>query len=428
MPSSETQTSDSPTPPASAPTSAPAAALTVAVLALLTAVAPLAIDMYLPAFPQMATELGAGASQIQLTLTACLLGLALGQLFVGPLSDTTGRRRPLLVGSLICVLAGIACALAPTAELLAVARFVQGLSGAVGVVLARAVVSDTARGPAAAKLLGVLMIISVIAPVVAPLSGGAIIATLGWRAVFWVLAALALVMFLGVLAFVPESLPASARTRGGIRTTLRGAGEALANRTYLGYLLTFCFSFAALFAYIAASPFVMQSVMGLSAGQYSLLFGLNALVITATSAVAAALAGRVAYRRMIMIGLTVGVVVAAGLLVAVVNGVPLVPTLVLFAVFQGSMGFIFANATTLALAETGHNAGTGSAFLGFLQFLLAAAVAPLVGIMGEQTAVPMALAMVVSIVLAVLAFAVLTRAQPAPAAGDGTTEPVEATG
>lgn len=382
----------------------------IAVLALLTAVAPLATDMYLPAFPEMSDELGTGASGIQLTLTAFLLGLGLGQLFIGPLSDTFGRRRPLLAGSLVCLLAGVACAVAPTVEILGVARFVQGLSGAAGVVLARAIISDTARGTAAAKLLGVVMIISVIAPVVAPVSGGAIINAGGWRMVFAVLAVLTLLMFLGAAVFARESLPAAARTRGGITATLRSAREVLANRNYTGYLLTFCFAFAALFAYISGSPFVMQDVMGLSAGTYSLLFGLNALVIVVTSSIAAALAGKVAYRTMIALGLVSAGLATAGLVTTVALDTPTVPTLILFAWFQGSLGFIFSNATTLALAETDKHAGTGSAFLGFLQFMLAAAVSPLVGLWGEDTAAPMAVLMIGSIAAAVLAFVFLTRA------------------
>ncbi len=221
--------------------------------------------MYLPAFPEMAGDLGASASGIQLTLTACLVGLGFGQLFIGPLSDAVGRRRPLLIGSAVCLVASVVCALAPNVEVLAVGRFVQGLSGAAGVVLARAIISDTARGAVAAKLLGVLMIINVIAPVVAPLSGGAIIATLGWRAVFWVLAGLTLLMLLGTMLWAKESLPPSKRIRGGFKATLVGVRKTLGNRNYVGYLLTFCFTFAALFAYIAASPFVMQNVMGLSA-------------------------------------------------------------------------------------------------------------------------------------------------------------------
>lgn len=399
--------------------SPPVTATLIGVLALLTAVAPLATDMYLPAFPDMAADLGTSATGVQLTLTAFLIGLGLGQLFIGSLSDTVGRRRPLLIGSLVCLAASIACALAPTVELLALARFAQGMGGAAGVVLARAIISDTSRGAVAAKLLGVTMIISVIAPVVAPVSGGAIVANAGWRAVFWGLAVLTLVMFVGAAVFAKESLPQSARTRGGLRATITGARAVLTNRNYVGYLLTFCFAFAALFAYISASPFVMQNVMGLSAGVYSLLFGLNALVIVATSSVAAALAGRVTYRTMIVAGLVAAALATGGLLVAVLNGVPTVPTLVLFALFQGSLGFIFSNATTLALEETEAHAGTGSAFLGFLQFALAALVSPLVGLGGESTAIPMGLAMITAIVLAVLAFGLLTRKNPTARAEPG---------
>lgn len=249
-----------------------------------------------------------------------------------------------------------------------------------------------------------------IAPVVAPVSGGAIINATGWRIVFAALAVLTLLMFLGAAVFAKESLPVAARTRGGFGATLRSARAVLANRNYTGYLLAFCFSFAAMFAYISASPFVMQDVMGLSTGTYSLLFGLNALVIVVTSSISAALAGRVAYRTMITIGLTSAALATAGVLMAVLLGTPTVPTLVLFAWFQGSMGFIFANATTLALAETDEHAGTGSAFLGFLQFMLAAAVSPLVGLWGETTATPMAVLMLGAVALAVLAYVTLTRA------------------
>ena len=385
----------------------------VAVLALVTAVAPLSIDMYLPGFPAMATELGTTASGIQLTMTAFLVGLGLGQLVIGPLSDGIGRRRPLLAGTALCLLASVVCALAPTVEVLTGARFLQGLGGAAGVVLARAVISDTSRGPAAAKLLGVLMIVSVVAPVVAPLAGGLIVAQSGWRLVFWVVAALVLLMLGGAALWARETLPRDQRTRGGVGATLTTARQVLANRYYTGYVLTFCFSFAGLFAYISASPFVVQNIIGLSEGQFSLVFALNALAITATSAVSAALAGRVPYRVMIGTGLTAAGLAAAGLLVTALQGVPTAPTLVLLAVFQGSFGLVFGNATALALGQAGRHAGTGSAFLGFLQFALAAVVAPLVGLRGELTAVPMAIAMVVSAALAALSFVVLTRGAPA---------------
>ena len=235
----------------------------VAVLALMTAAGPLAIDMYLPAFPEMADDLGTTATGVQLTLTTFLLGLGLGQLVIGPLSDAVGRRTPLLVGSAACLLASVACAVAPNVELLAGARFLQGLAGAAGVVLARAMVSDTEHGAAAARLMGVLTVMSVIAPVVGPLLGGSILALADWRMVFWVQAAMVALMLVGAAVFARETLPAGERTTGGFAATTRAAREVLANRNYLGYALTFCFSFAALFAYIAASPFVIQTILGL---------------------------------------------------------------------------------------------------------------------------------------------------------------------
>ncbi|MCC3300746.1 multidrug effflux MFS transporter [Arthrobacter sp. zg-Y895] len=392
------------------PSKRPNAGMLTGILALLTAVAPLSIDMYLPAFPHMAHDLNTSATGIQLTMTAFLVGLALGQLVIGPLSDGVGRRKPLLIGSFVALLATVLCAVAPNVEILATARFLQGLGGAAGIVLARAIVSDTSRGAAAAKLLGVLTMISVIAPVIGPLAGGGIIAAGGWRMVFWVLAVLVLLMFLGALFGVKETLPEADRNRGGLKTTFRVAGEVLRNRNYTGYLLTFCFSFAGLFAYIAASPFVIQNILGMSETRFSLVFAMNAVAITIVSAVAAALAGKAPYRLMIAIGLSVAVLAAAGMLISVSNGTPTVPTLVLFAVFQGSLGLIFGNATALALEEAGHHAGTGSAFLGSLQFLLAALVSPLVGLWGEETGVPMGVAMLGFLVLAAASFLLLTRA------------------
>ncbi|MDK1326411.1 multidrug effflux MFS transporter [Arthrobacter sp. zg-Y1143] len=397
-----------PAPPAKRPNGA----LLTGILALLTAVAPLSIDMYLPAFPHMAQDLDTTATGIQLTMTAFLVGLALGQLLIGPLSDGVGRRKPLLIGSFVALLATVVCALAPNVEILTAARFLQGLGGAAGIVLARAIVSDTSRGPAAAKLLGVLTMISVIAPVVGPLAGGAILSAGSWRTVFWVLSILVLLMFLGALFGVRETLDDADRNRGGLKTTFKVAGIVLRNRNYTGYLLTFCFSFAGLFAYIAASPFVVQNILGLSETRFSLIFAMNAVAITIVSAVAAALAGKAPYRTMISIGLAVGLLAAAGMLITVANGTPMVPTLVLFAVFQGSMGMIFGNATVLALEEAGHHAGTGSAFLGSLQFLLAALVSPLVGLWGEETGVPMGAAMLGFLILAAASYLLLTRKAP----------------
>ncbi|MBP3035591.1 MFS transporter [Arthrobacter sp. zg-ZUI100] len=232
---------------------------------------------------------------------------------------------------------------------------------------------------------------------------------------FWVLAVLVLALFVWAVFGAQETLPVEERNHGGIKTTLHVAGVVLGNRNYTGYLLTFCFAFTGLFAYISASPFVIQNIMGLSETRFSLIFAMNALCITIVSVIAAALAGKVSYRRMIAIGLVVAILAAAGLLTFALNGTPMVPMLVLFAAFQGSLGFIFGNATALALEEAGHHAGTGSAFLGCLQYVLAAAVAPIVGLGGEDTTVPMGIAMVAFAVLSDVSYLTLTRKTAAPA-------------
>ncbi|MDV2477565.1 multidrug effflux MFS transporter [Rhodococcus zopfii] len=377
----------------------------VATLALLAAVAPLAIDMYLPAFPEMAAEFGTSASAVQLTLTTFLVGLALGQLAFGPLSDRFGRRPLLLVGTLVCAVFSAASALAPTIELLAAARFLQGFAGAAGIVLGRAVVSDRAHGPAAAKLFGLLVVVNAVAPVVAPLVGGTLVTNVGWRSVFWVLTGLSLLMFACVVALVPETLPKEHRTTGGIAAMLRDARGILRNRRYVGYTLAYGFSFGLMFAYMSASPFVLQNVHGLSTGWYTVTFTANAIGLVIFSVVNGAVAGRFGERTTLRIGLTLLAAFSVVMLVDALAGPTLWVTLVTLWFTMGSLGLVIANATTLALGEAQRASGTGSAVLGALQFLLAAAISPLVGIGGEDTALPMGIAMVLSAAIALGALA-----------------------
>ncbi len=383
----------------------------IAVLALLAAVAPLAIDMYLPAFPAMAEEFGTNASAIQLTLTTFLLGMAVGQLVFGPLSDRFGRRPLLLVGALACAVFSAASAVAPSIELLAGARFVQGFAGAAGIVLGRAVISDRAKGVAAAKLFGLLVVINAVAPIVAPLVGGVIVTNLGWRAVYWVLAGLSVLMFLAVLFLVPETHPVERRTQGGASAMLRDAREVLRNRRYVGYTVAYAFAFGVMFAYISASPFVLQNVHGISTGWYTVAFTVNALGLVVGSVVNDNIVRRRGSGRTLRIGLTILASMSVLMLVNSLAGPAMWVTLVLLWCTMASLGLIIANATTLALGEAQRAAGTGSALLGSLQFLLAAAIAPLVGIGGEETAVPMAVAMVVSGVVALGATALTTPAR-----------------
>ncbi|WP_407443831.1 multidrug effflux MFS transporter [Rhodococcus sp. (in: high G+C Gram-positive bacteria)] len=387
----------------------PFSAKLIAVLALLAAVAPLAIDMYLPAFPEMAEEFDTSASAIQLTLTTFLLGMAIGQLVFGPLSDRFGRRPLLLVGTLACAAFSAASALAPTIELLAGARFVQGFAGAAGIVLGRAVIADRAEGVAAAKLFSLLVVINAVAPIIAPLVGGVIVTNAGWRAVYWVLAGLSVLMFVAVLLLVPETHPVERRTQGGASAMLRDAREVLRNRRYVGYTLAYAFAFGVMFAYISASPFVLQNVHGMSTGWYTVAFTANAIGLVIGSIANDNIVRRIGSGRTLLIGLTILASMSVLMLINSLAGPAMWVTLILLWCTMSSLGLIIANATTLALGQAQRAAGTGSALLGALQFLLAAAIAPLVGIGGEDTAVPMAVAMVVS---GVIALGAMTLARP----------------
>src|SRR3954452_663746 len=366
--------------------------------------------MYLPGFPSMAEDLSTGAATLQLTMTTFLAGLALGQLVIGPLSDRTGRRVPLLIGAAACVLASALCAAAPNVGVLIAARFLQGFAGAAGVVLGGARAADTVRGPAAARTFSWLITLGAVAPVVAPLLGGAMLGPVGWRGVFVGLTVLAVGMLLGAWFVLPESLPPDRRRSGGMRATARGARSVLADRAYPGYAIAFVFPYGTLLAYVSALPFVLQVVFGLSPGWYSVAFATNALGLTLGSYVNARIVGRVGARRLLAVGLGWQLVTVLVLLVLTSTGAPaLGAVLVLFWSSVTSLGFVMGNATSLALGRAEERAGTGSAVLGAAQFALAALVAPVVGIGGEDTTVPMAVTMVVTAVVAAAGWASTTR-------------------
>ncbi|MCP2257551.1 MFS transporter, DHA1 family, bicyclomycin/chloramphenicol resistance protein [Streptoalloteichus tenebrarius] len=390
----------------------PPARLTAA-LALLSFVEPLATNMYLPGFPEMTGELATDAAGVQLTLTAFLVGLAVGQLVLGPLSDRYGRRTPILVGTAVCTVATAVCAVAPTLEVLIALRFVMGFSGAAGVVVGRAVVTDVTSGPVAARIFGMLMALGGIAPIVAPLAGGVVVSDAGgWRAVFWVLAATSALMFLAALFFVPESLPAARRHSDGARGTLRAAASVLTNRQYLGYMLAFCLTAGALFCYIAASPFLFQDVLGFDVGEASVVFSAGALTATLSCVAAARLVSRHRPESLLATGLVVLVAAsAAALAVTLAGDLTRFWALGLIGVGFLGLGQVFAAAPALALQRVPHAAGTGSAVLGTVQNALGAAVSPLMGIAGRHTVVPLFLGMTLCALGAGLAL-LLTRARP----------------
>ncbi|MGW9176579.1 multidrug effflux MFS transporter [Streptomyces decoyicus] len=387
--------------------------LVTLVLGGLTAVPPLSMDMYLPALPQVTAALHSPAATVQLTLTTCLAGMALGQMIVGPMSDKWGRRRPLLAGMVIYILATALCAIAPTTELLIAFRLLQGLAGAAGIVIARAVVRDLYDGVAMARFFSTLMLISGVAPVVAPLIGGQILQVTDWRGVFVVLTAVGVALTLLVWRRLDETLPPEGRHSGGLGQTLRTMRDLLADRAFSGYLLVGAFAFAALFAYISASPFVIQEIYGASPQVFSLLFGINSVGLVLVGQFnGKVLVGRVGLDKVLGTGLAVIALAAAGLLLmssGVFGRVGLVPVAAGLFVLMAAMGLVMPSTNTLALLRTRHAAGSASALLGTSTFLLGSVASPLVGVAGERTALPMALVQLSCAILALVSFLGMCR-------------------
>ncbi|HEY5784333.1 MAG TPA: multidrug effflux MFS transporter [Microlunatus sp.] len=382
----------------------------VATVVFLTAIAPLATDMYVPAFPRVAADLSATATQVQLTLTTFFVGMALGQLIGGPISDQRGRRRLLVAAVAVMTLASIACALAPTIAIMMVARFIQGFAGGWAMVIGRAVIVDLATGARLVRVLNVIAAVGGIAPIVGPLIGAVILQLSDWRVSFWTVAALGAVMIIAVLVAVPETLPREQRHGGGLRTFVVVGRQVLRNRSYVGYLVVSGSAMGALFAYVATSAFVLQSMNGLSPIAYSIDFAANAAGMTIAALVAARLAGRIATRKVILVGqiaaLAAGVAMVIG---ALWFDTPLILAMVCFFVLMTAQGLIGPNGGALASAEVPDHPGTGSALLGFVQWVAAGTIAPIAGLGGEDTAVPMALLMIIGAAVSMIGLLVLAR-------------------
>ncbi len=385
----------------------------------LSALGPLSLDLYLPALPALTADLRASEAEGQLSLSLCMIGLALGQLFVGPLTDRVGRRMPLLVGvALFSVAAGL-CAIAPSITLLLALRFIGGLAGGAGIVIARAMVRDLYGGPMLARVFSLITLVIGVAPIVAPLLGGFLLEFTSWRGLFVALAALGIALFVAALT-LGETLQVDRRQTGGLRTTARGVRTVLRDRGFLLPALVGAVGVCGMFVYIAMASFVLQSTYGLSAQQFSFVFGANAVAILLVGRLSASLVGRVGALALLTAGVVVAFVAAVVLLVGVlVSGsvwALLVPLLVLVA----CTGVLLPNSTALALEGQAARAGAASAVFGLLQFAIGAAVPPLASI-GGVTAVVMASTILgTATVAALIRFGLGPRRDPgAPSAAEG---------
>lgn len=381
---------------------------TILILGALSAFGPLAIDFYLPAFPAMALAFGTDEQHVQLTLAAYFLGLSLGQLAYGPISDRFGRRLPLLSGVALFTLASLACAYAPSLEWLIGARFVQALGGCAGMVISRAVVADKCDAVGSAKVFSQLMLVMGLAPILAPMLGGLLVNTTGWQSIFLVLTGFSAAAGLAVALGLPESMPAHV-PRQPLSGALRQYARLVKDSIYLGHALTGGIAIAGMFAYIAGSPFVFIKLYGVPAEHFGWLFGTNAAGFILVAQVNARLLAKRGPAFLLV--RAVWVYFLAGLTLLAVSAMrpdALWPLLIPLFICIASLGCIIPNASACAMNGQGARAGSASAMLGCLQFSIAAGAAALVGVLHDGSAVPMA--MVISLCgLLVVSVALLTR-------------------
>ena len=380
----------------------------ILLLGAVTALPALSIDAYLPALPSLARDLGSTPAAAQLTLTAVLLGIALGQLVGGPMSDRLGRRLPLLAGLGTFVVAAGLCAVAPSLPALVALRLLMGFGGGAAVVVARAVVRDRAEGARAAKMFARLMLVMGVVPVLAPVLGAQLLRVTSWRGVFAVLVVLGVALGAVVVRRLPETLEEPAG--GGLLDTLRAFRVVLGDRAFVGYALAAALTSGAMFAYISASPFVLEDVYNLSPTTFSIVFSTNAAGLIGAAQLSARIVGRFGPRRLLLAGLAVTAVAGVWLLVVALTNGPLPLLLVGLFAMLASLGFIGPNATALALQEHGAQAGTASALIGLGQFVTGAVAAPLTGIVGGTGAMPLAV-VVAAFAVTAAAASLLTRAR-----------------
>lgn len=350
-------------------------------LGALIALGPLGVDMYLPAFPAMQAELAAAPEAIQRSLAAFLLGLAAGQVAVGPLADRHGRRAPLFCGLALFVAASVGCALAASAEALAWLRLLQALGGCAGMVVARAVVRDLCDERGAVRMMAMLMLVMGAAPILAPLLGSGLLLAFGWRAVFWVLAIYGCLALLACALFLPESLPPERRRRDGPAAVVLVYLRILGDRRFLAPALAGALPMLGLFAYLVASPGLLMGTHGLGPTAYGLAFGANAFGLILASQVVARLARRQAPARLLPRALTACALAALLVPLAVATGA-LWPLLASLFLFLALMGAVLPLASALAMAPMGRVAGSASALIGALHFGGGALVGLAMGALG----------------------------------------------
>ncbi|ULL14969.1 MFS transporter [Paenibacillus sp. H1-7] len=392
------------------------------ILAAFSALGPFTVDMYLASLPQIMDYFGTNASMIQASLTASLLGLGLGQMVMGPLSDSYGRRTPLLISMILYIVTSIGCAFVPNIESFIVLRFIQGAAASAGLVISRAIARDRYSGVEMTKFISQLTMISSVAPLVSPNVGSAVTSFSSWDAVFVFLGILGILLTGITIWGLEESLPVQHRVPSNFRALMRNYHRLFRDRTFIGYALVNGILFAGVFAFVAGTPFIYQNMFGVSPQLFSILFAMNGLAIMIGSQVVKRVAGRLTERNIVRIGLSLSFLSASAILIAVLSKGSLSAIFVSTFLFAVSIGIIGPVSVTLAMESHGRIAGSASAVIGTFHYALGAVSAPLVGIAGENSAVPFGIVILTTSLLAIVSYIVLIRKVETVSNGNSNTE------
>jgi DHA1 family bicyclomycin/chloramphenicol resistance-like MFS transporter len=378
-------------------------------LGLFSTLGPFTIDMYLPAFPEIVKQFDTSASLVQLSLTACLVGLGIGQLVMGSLSDVYGRRNPLLISMAVYVAASLACAFSPHIGLLIAFRFVQGFAASAGIVISRAITRDLYSGHELTKFFSLLVLVGNLGPLVAPVAGSGVLSFTSWIGVFVALALLGIYLLMMTKWGLQETLPADRRVPSNFMQQLRNFRSLMRDRQFVGYMLAQGIMIAGVFAYVSGTPFIYQNIYGASPTVFALLFGSNGISLIIGSQLVGRMAHRISEHAFLLFGLCLaGLASVTVLVVAIVHG-PLFALVIPLFFFVASIGITSTAAFPLAMESQGHMAGSAAALLGLIPFLLGAVVSPLVGIAGEDTAVPLGVIILMTSATALLSYFLLVR-------------------
>ncbi|MCM3689792.1 multidrug effflux MFS transporter [Neobacillus niacini] len=365
---------------------------------------PFTIDTYLPSFPTIVKDYDTTASLVQVSLTTCLLGLGLGQLVIGPMSDVQGRRKPLRTFLFLYLIASVICAFSPNIYTFIGARFIQGFAAAGGLVISRAIVRDLYSGKELTKFFSLLMLVGNLGPIVAPIAGAIILAFTDWSGVFLVLSCIGILLVLMVSWKLEETLPEDKRVPSNFSHVVKNFGSLFRDREFTGYAFTQGLIVAGIFAYVSGIPFVYQNIYGVTPQVFSLLFGVNGVALIIGSQLVGRLADFISETTFLKIGLFTANIAGAVLLAALLLKAPLIAVAIPIFFFIASLAVISSTSFTLAMEKQGHIAGSASALLGLLPFVLGSLTSPLVGIAGEYSAIPMGVIMLATSFIALLIY------------------------